>query len=634
MMQFMRKGLFSGIFIVLLVLGGFSLVLTDWTGSFRSGVTSNDVARIAGERISQAEFGQLVGRALQSERVSPQQAYQMGLVNQILTSEMWNRMLVKAAHGYGIMVGDEALVRHLQMIAAPVAEQNKTTTRQVIQKFIEQQGISETQFLESMRREITTDLTRKLITGGASLRSPLMVDDMMRWQFQKRNARILLLSDDRITDIPLPDSKTLEDFYATQKKDFILPERRTFSIGLITQSDLKKQIQISDAQVKNFYDLNKADITKPEMRTLDMAVYANDAELDAHKLHDQLTPTNDFIETAKQIGKPINVAENSFARDGFLPELADAVFNAKIGDILGPIKSPIGWHVVRLKNILPAGEKTLEEAKDAIRKQMEDEALADLTDRTMDTLDKSFESAADLNSVAKANNMSITHYTDSGRDGLKPDGTDLFKENAKTKAQILAVAFTMKDTGIITGPTALPDGSIGVIQVNAITPPRTQELTAIKDKLINIWTKEQRHAKNLSTTQELLKDMIAGTTTLEDIAAKTGGKVQTFTNITRTTKDMPEGIEPANWMRLFEADTNQPIYQPIKNGLMMAVVDKVIFPDINNKNNEQYQEVRNTIDRAQGNEMLVQYLGTMSDRYHSQVNDALLKQMFAPKNQD
>lgn len=636
MMRVMRSGFFSGIFIVFLVMGGFSLVLTDWTGSFRSGVSSHDVARIGNERITQTEFAHIVNRTLNAERVSPQQAYQVGLINKILTSEIWNRLLGRAAHQYGIAVSDDALLAQIQKLAEPVAAQEKTTPAAVIKKFIEQQNLTEAMFLSSMRREMTNGHVRDLVSNTGHVVSPLVLGDMVSYELQTRNVKLLVLPDDKITGIGTPDDKALNEFYDKHAKEYMLPERRSFTMATLKPDTIKKDIKVTDADIKAFYDEHKDEMTKPETRVLQMAVYGEKDVENAKKLLDAVKSGKDLMDMAKKTGKPLATTEQAFAKDGFLPEMAGPTFEAKVGDVIGPIKSPLGWHVAKLKAIRAPGAESLADATQKIRTQLEADKLSDAMDATLDALDKAHESNEALAAIAKAHGMDVVTFDGLARDGKKADSSDAFKDLAAVKAPILTAAFTGEQTGRTTPPIELPNGDIAMLSVTTITPAKPKDLAVIKDALITRWQTEQRKQKNLELSQAALSDLVGGKTTIEAVAQKRGLELTTLNGVMRGQKDMPAGFDRAAWLRLFDAQPAKPVFQPIGTGLMMAVVTSVTLPDatdIKRMEAARADETK-TLSRDQTDEVIVQFLGSLNDRYNAKVNDRLLRQMFAPKDSD
>jgi parvulin-like peptidyl-prolyl isomerase len=57
-------------------------------------------------------------------------------------------------------------------------------------------------------------------------------------------------------------------------------------------------------------------------------------------------------------------------RGEFAGPLEEAIFAAREGQVLGPIRSELGWHVARLDSVTPAGVVTYVDARPAIEAEL------------------------------------------------------------------------------------------------------------------------------------------------------------------------------------------------------------------------------------------------------------------------
>ena len=87
-----------------------------------------------------------------------------------------------------------------------------------------------------------------------------------------------------------------------------------------------------------------------------------------------------FEDAAAKYSQDANTAgkggEMGLASRGNLPKsFADAVFSAKPGTVTPSIESQSGYHILKIIELLPAGQSTLEEAKPALRQALEQNAI-------------------------------------------------------------------------------------------------------------------------------------------------------------------------------------------------------------------------------------------------------------------
>jgi len=75
----------------------------------------------------------------------------------------------------------------------------------------------------------------------------------------------------------------------------------------------------------------------------------------------ELRAGKDFAEVAKAYSEDTGSAQNGgdlgfFARGAMVKEFEDAAFSAKVGELVGPIKSQYGYHIIKVTEIKPASQ--------------------------------------------------------------------------------------------------------------------------------------------------------------------------------------------------------------------------------------------------------------------------------------
>ena len=145
-----------------------------------------------------------------------------------------------------------------------------------------------------------------------------------------------------------------------------IPDARTSEIEyvLLSQDALIAQSTVDAAEVKKQYDANVKQYTAPEERSAAHILIAvkpdakDDEKTAAKKLADEVyakvkaNPAK-FGELAKEYSKDPGSAEQggdlgNFGRGAMVKPFEDAVFAAKAGDLLPPVQSDFGWHIIKV----------------------------------------------------------------------------------------------------------------------------------------------------------------------------------------------------------------------------------------------------------------------------------------------
>ncbi len=149
---------------------------------------------------------------------------------------------------------------------------------------------------------------------------------------------------------------------------------KTELIGQKIQEKITKDAgKVTDAEVQEYYDKNKAQYTQPEMRDLRIVLTKTKAEAEtAKKELDGGAKFADVVKehsidtiTKKDGGKLQNVAKGQQEK-----ALGDASFKAKKGEIVGPIKTETGYYVVQIDKITASKVVPFKDVKEQIKQQL------------------------------------------------------------------------------------------------------------------------------------------------------------------------------------------------------------------------------------------------------------------------
>jgi peptidyl-prolyl cis-trans isomerase C len=133
---------------------------------------------------------------------------------------------------------------------------------------------------------------------------------------------------------------------------------------------------VTDADVNAAYEQRKATFVVPEKRHLRNIVVADQAT--AQQVMTQLQTGADFAAVATASSADKSTAQaggdlGSLSKDQIEPPIANAAFAAAPGALYGPVQGQHGWNVGQVLEVAPAQQLTLDQVRDQLRSQLDDE---------------------------------------------------------------------------------------------------------------------------------------------------------------------------------------------------------------------------------------------------------------------
>jgi parvulin-like peptidyl-prolyl isomerase len=164
--------------------------------------------------------------------------------------------------------------------------------------------------------------------------------------------------------------------------------RETLITNKVFARELRNRGELDDRELRERYNREKEHYRLPERARLREIVIVKPespaAAEEARKraetaASDARAPGADFAKIAAAVSEAGTKDQGGdlgeVARGELLPNLDAAVFNAAAGDVLGPIETRSGWHVLKVDQRLPSEVPAFESVKDRLRKDASDETF-------------------------------------------------------------------------------------------------------------------------------------------------------------------------------------------------------------------------------------------------------------------
>jgi parvulin-like peptidyl-prolyl isomerase len=135
-------------------------------------------------------------------------------------------------------------------------------------------------------------------------------------------------------------------------------------------------------EVEEFYEENREiRFTRPEQRCIRHILFTEDQEEEAEEVKEELEEGGDFEELAREYSQDPGSAEQGgdlgcHPEGGFVPEFDEAAFEAEENEIVGPIETNFGFHILEVTEIQEEEEVPFEEASPEIEEQLSQQQQA------------------------------------------------------------------------------------------------------------------------------------------------------------------------------------------------------------------------------------------------------------------
>jgi peptidyl-prolyl cis-trans isomerase D len=509
MLKVLRENVKYLSWILWVIIGLFVLfVFVDFGAGTGGRDNRSWAAKVGSTTISQGEF-QRAYAAMESryrrqlgDQYTPEMAKQMRLPLQALNKLIADKILLREAERIGLRVSDAEVREAILAENAFHDEQGRFIGQEGYVRLLQVNRYTVAGFEQELREEL---LMQKLVSA---LRAALYVSDTeiekaYRDQVERAKIRYIEVPHSRFAEVAVPQSE-IAAYFQQHRQEYRLPEQREGAYLLVEGSRLLDQVKIADADLQAYYQSHQDEFKQDEqLRASHILLLVNDKRGDAQarqqmeEIKRRIEKGEDFGAVARGVSEdPASKANGGdlgfFARGRMVKEFEDAAFSAAPDKLVGPVKTPFGYHLLRVTGRRAGGVQPFAEAREQIRarlgfdkaRQLAEAKAKELAGRLAAARPKS---AADLQALAK-DNAGVT-FTATGKFSQQEPVPGLGLVQSFNAAVFAAKA------GDVTGPLEIPRGWV-VAWVQAAYPAHLAELAEVEPKVKHalITSKQQEKA--------------------------------------------------------------------------------------------------------------------------------------------
>lgn len=481
---------------VLLALLTVPLVLVGIESYFSGKSSEVLVAKVDGAKIPQS----MLDKAVESQRqqlqarmgpdatlTSEQKAQ---LRERVLNSLVQRQLLLASAAKAGYRVSEASIDQLIQ--STPAFQDNGKFSQARYIQVLSSIGETPSSFPQRARDEI---IVQQRVSGvlQSAFVTPNELDQLAALDAQQRDVRYAVVPADRfLASVSVSDAE-VKAYYDKQGQRFLQPERVRIDYLTLSRTSFQDKVKVTPEAVQALYDERVKSLSASEERhAAHILIVVNDKTTDAKakaKIDDlakQLAAGADFATLAKansqDPGSAAQGGDLGYAGRGmFVPEFEQALFAlAKPGDVSAVVKSPFGYHLIKLIDVRKPTVPDLATLRPQLEAAARQTQADELYSQASEKLDASVYESSDLQEPAKASQLTVSStgfFDRKGGEGIAAD------------RKVVDAAFSDELTKDHKNSTAigLHDGSTVWLHVAEYQParklPLSEVATVIQGKL-------------------------------------------------------------------------------------------------------------------------------------------------------
>ncbi len=634
MLNVFRENLKHLKWVLLLVVASFVItIFAVWgggLGSRSSGPAAVDwAARVDGQVIGVQAFQrearnlEYTYRQLLGAQFDQQRAFLK--VGEMAINQLVNRqLLAREAARAGLTVSSQEVAEAI--MKDPSFQQNGVFIgkQRYAQLFRSNEAQLE-EYEEQIRQGLLLDKLRSVIQDSVAV-SDAELKEAYSGQNDKISIQYFVLENSRLPVTP-PSEAAISNYYNQHLSDYPSGEGRNGRFVLFDVKEIASKTDVPEAEVRSQYlQGQKTLYTVPEKRRashilIKVASAATPeetraAEEKAKKALARVRSGEDFAKVAREVSEDSTASAggdlNYFTREQMVKEFSDAVWSLKVGQISDLVRSPFGYHIIRLTDIQPGHEMTLEEARPQILASLKaDRAREEARRRAREFATQAGAAGADFAKLAAQAGVSPREIQ-----ALHPG--EEFPGLGRQPA-LEASLFSLKP-GTVSDPVSLASGE-AVLQFLSSTPGGPLPLQKVRDRVVQ----ELQNQARLQAARKMI-EAAGGETDLAATAKKLKVELKNEGPVTRTGPLPSLGDDPDVRNRLFALKAGGTL-GPLVTPQGVALVRVVARPDPMEGFDSQKESLRTRLLASKGERLFQAYVEGLRKANRVEINTALVDQV-------
>ena len=357
------------------------------------------LAKVNGVSISYASFAKsysdVYERYQQTSggQISPQ--VETYLKYQVLAQLITNEILWQEANRAKIRIGEEELTEAIERIM------KRFPSREAFIRFLDYQRISYRDLKEQIRKQLAINGLTQRIQDSVGVTDQEVKDYWLN-ENEKIKAAYIFLPPKKYKKEAIVSQEEIATYYEKHKEDFTIPERVKVDYLLISPEEFTKKIKVTEKELESYYEEHPANFEVPEKRRVSHILIKlppsasekeeENAKKKIEEIQKKLEEGVDFATLARKYSQDSSSAKKGgdlefFTYSEMIPSFSKAAFSLKKeGEVSGIVKSPFGYHLIKLTGIKQAYTEPFDKVKPQIKKPLIEQKSEELAKKEAETV--------------------------------------------------------------------------------------------------------------------------------------------------------------------------------------------------------------------------------------------------------
>jgi len=353
-------------------------------GSQRGGSAAATVGdRAVSSKEFEREYRQLEEQYRQAfgGRYTPEIADQLQVPAQALERLVNRKLLAAEADRRGLSASDEEVRLAILGIPGLQDASGRFVGAGAYERFVRANGYTPKDFEALVREDVAIQKLTGVVSDGVTV-SDAEVERAWRDENERAAVHYVVAPTTRYAVAAAPSAAEVKAYFEAHRDDFRLPDRRIVDYLLVDTARLRTGVEVPAADVERYYAGHPDEFARPEevharhiLVKIDENQSAEVAERKMAAIRARLAAGEAFETVAAATSEDPGSKDRGgdlgyFGRGRMIQEFEAAAFGARPGEVVGPVKTSFGLHLIQVLDHRAGGQQPLAEVSARIQAKL------------------------------------------------------------------------------------------------------------------------------------------------------------------------------------------------------------------------------------------------------------------------